>query len=145
MTYTIRRVSLGSALRIGLALGWLLALFPSLALAGLAMIVLRRVNDALGQVTPYELSLLGQTVARFDPLQIFGLTNFVQLVARLTGNGTTTFLLITLALTLAGAVIVVLTLLAFCVCYNVLAGAVGGLTLELRPASVVAEATADPQ
>ena len=40
MRYTIKRIGLGSALRVGLALGWLIALFPSLALAWLALAAL---------------------------------------------------------------------------------------------------------
>jgi hypothetical protein len=130
--YTIKRIGLGSALRVGLALGWLIALFPSLVLAWLALAALRRVDAALGQVTPYELSLLGQTVAHFDLLAAFGLTGLVQTVARLAGNGPATFLTIAVVLTLAGAAIVVVTVLAFCLCYNALAAAFGGLKLELR-------------
>jgi hypothetical protein len=132
--YTIKRIGLGSALRVGLLLGWLIALFPSLALAWVAMLALRRVNDALGQITPYELSLLGQTVARLDLIQLLGLTSLVQSVGRLAGGGWATFLTLAALLTLAGAAIVVVTLLAFCLCYNLLARAVGGIKLELEAA-----------
>ena len=131
MRYTIKRIGLGSALRVGLALGWLIALFPSLLLAWLALAALRRVDAALGQVTPYELNLLGQTVARFDLFAAFGLTGLVQTVARLAGNGPATFLTIAAVLTLAGAALVVVTVLAFCLGYNALAAAFGGLKLEL--------------
>jgi hypothetical protein len=132
MIYTIRRISLGSALRVGLALGWLIALFPSLVLAWLALVALRQVNTALSQVTPYELNLLGQTVARFDLFAALGLTGLVQAVARLAGNGPVTFLTIAAVLTVAGAAIILVTVLMFCLCYNALAAIFGGLKLELR-------------
>jgi hypothetical protein len=130
--YKVKRIGLGSALRVGLALGWLIALFPSLVVSWLAVGVLRRVNDALGQITPYEVSVLGQTIARLDLLQLLGLTGLVQSVGRLAGGGLGTFLTIAALLTLAGAAIVIITLLSFCLCYNLLAAAVGGLTLELE-------------
>jgi hypothetical protein len=134
LRYTIKRISLGSALRVGLALGWLIALFPSLTLAWLALAALRRINEALGQVAPYELSVLGQTIARLDLLQMLGLTELVQSVARLAGGGWATFFTLAAILTLAGAAIVVVTLLAFCLCYNLLAAAIGGIALELEAA-----------
>jgi hypothetical protein len=130
--YSIRRISLGSALKVGLFLGWLVALFPALALAWLALAALRRVDAALGQITPYDINLLGQTIARFDLLSAFGLTSLVQTVDRLAGNELLTFLTIVGVLTLAGAALVMVTLLAFCLCYNLLAAVFGGLKLELR-------------
>jgi hypothetical protein len=130
--YTVKRIGLGSALRVGLALGWLVALFPSLTLAWLALAALRRVDDALGQITPYELSVLGQPIAQLDLLQLLGLVEVVRTIARLAGDGWQTFLTITGLLTLAGAAIVVVTLLAFCLCYNLLAATVGGLKIELE-------------
>jgi hypothetical protein len=130
--YSIRRISLGSALKVGLFLGWLVALFPALALAWLALAALRRVDAALGQITPYDINLLGQTIARFDLLSAFGLTSLVQTIDRLAGNELLTFLTIVGVLTLAGAALVMVTLLAFCLCYNLLAAVFGGLKLELR-------------
>ena len=132
MKYRVKRIGLGSALRVGLALGWLIALFPSLIVSWLAVGVLRRVNDALGQISPYDVSVLGQTIARLDLLQLLGLTGLVQSIARLASGGWGTFFTIAALLTLAGAAIVVVTLLAFCLCYNLLAAAVGGLSLELE-------------
>ena len=132
MKYTIRRIDLRSAARVGLALGWLVALFPSLVLSWLALIALRSLSAALGRIAPYELSLLGQPVARLDPLQLLGLDRLARNVAALAGNGLLTFVLLAALLTLAGAAIVVVTLLAFCVCYNLLARLAGGIRLELE-------------
>ena len=135
MRYTIRRIDLGSAARVGLALGWLIALFPSLALSWLALLALRRLSAALGRVEPYELSVLGQTIARLDPLQLLGLDRLASRVAALDGNAPLTFVLLAALLTLAGAAIVVVTLLAFCLCYNLLARLSGGIRLDLEEAS----------
>lgn len=132
MEYTIKRIGLRSALRVGLALGWLVALFPSLALAGLAVVALRRVSAALGQIAPYDLSLLGQNIARFDLLQMFGLAGFAQAVGRLSGSPWPTFVGLAAILTLAGAAIFVVVALVFSLCYNLLAATLGGLKLELR-------------
>ena len=132
MKYTIRRIDLRSAARVGLALGWLVALFPSLVLSWLALIALRSLSAALGRIAPYELSLLGQPVARLDPLQLLGLDRLARNVAALAGNGLLTFVLLAALLTLAGAAIVVVTLLAFCLCYNLLARLSGGIRLDLE-------------
>jgi len=117
---------------VGLALGWLVALFPSLVLSWLALIALRSLSAALGRIAPYELSLLGQPVARLDPLQLLGLDRLARNVAALAGNGLLTFVLLAALLTLAGAALVVVTLLAFCLCYNLLARLSGGIRLDLE-------------
>lgn len=135
MRYTIRRIDLGSAARVGLALGWLIALFPSLALSWLALLALRGLSAALGRVERYELSVLGQTIARLDPLQLLGLDRLASQVAALAGNAPLTFVLLAALLTLAGAAIVVVTLLAFCLCYNLLARLSGGIRLDLEEVS----------
>ena len=50
MRYSIRRIGLGSALRMSLLLGWAVVLCPALCLAGLAVQALRTLSRALAQV-----------------------------------------------------------------------------------------------
>src|SRR3569832_1968567 len=74
MRYTVRRISLGSAAKVGLALGWLVALCPALCLAGVAIQVLRRVSAALGQIRSFDIGVLGQTIATIDLVSLLGLS-----------------------------------------------------------------------
>ena len=131
MRYTIRRISFGSAIKIGLALGWLVALCPALCLAGVAVQVLRRVSTALGQIRSFDITLLGQTVATIDLVSLLGLTSTAQTTAQLTSRIGVTFGMFTLVLTLVGAAVFLGAALLFSVGYNLLAGLVGGLEVEL--------------
>lgn len=132
MRYTVRRVSLGSAVRVGLALGWLVALCPALCLAGVAVQALRRVSAALGQIRAFDIGVLGQTIATIDLVSLLGLTGAAQTTAQLTSRLGVTFGLLTLALTLVGAAVFLGAALLFCLGYNLLARITGGLELELR-------------
>ena len=132
MRYTIRRISVGSALRSALLLGWLVALCPALCLAGVAIQALRRLSTALGQIKSYEISVLGQKIADLDLVSLLGLTGAAQTTAQLTSRIGVTFGLIVLGLTLAGAAVFVGGALLFSVGYNLLARWVGGLEVELH-------------
>jgi hypothetical protein len=132
MRYTVRRVSVGSALKTGLALGWLVALCPALCLAGVAVQALRRVSTALGQIRAFDISVLGQTIATIDLVSLLGLTGAAQTTAQLTSRLGVTFGLLTLALTLVGAAVFLGAALLFCLGYNLLARLAGGLEVELR-------------
>lgn len=136
MAYTINRISLLSALRVGLLLGWLVALLPSLAAAGLAVAVVQQLNAAFAQMAPYELSLLGQTVASIDPLAWLGLADAASSVGGLADQGGALFWMLTAGLTVVGGLGVALTAVLTCLCYNLVAGLGGGLRVELRPAAV---------
>ncbi len=131
MRYTIRRVSIGSAVKIALALGWLVALCPALCLAGVAVQVLRRVSAALGQIRSYDIALLGRTIATIDLVSLLGLSSAAQTTTQLTSRIGVTFGMFTLVLTLVGAAVFLGVALLFCIGYNLLARLVGGIKVEL--------------
>ena len=132
MRYTIRRISVGSALRSALLLGWLVALCPALCLAGVAVQVLRRVSTALGQIKAFDIAVLGQTLATIDLVALLGLSDAAQTTAQLTSRLGVTFALFALVLTLVGALVLAGAALLVSLGYNLLAGLVGGIEVELR-------------
>lgn len=131
MRYTIRRIRLGSAARLGCALGWLIALVPAMCLAALAVRVLRQIARALERVEPITLTVLGQELARIDILVALGLQSTAQTVDRLVTTLPATFIGLTLLLILAGALIFVAVALLASVGYNLLARLGWGLDVEL--------------
>jgi hypothetical protein len=130
--YNIRRIAPLSALRVGCAVGWLVALCPALCLAVAAIQVLQRLNQAFQRIEPLDISVLGQPVARIDFLEILRLNGSAQTVSRLTGNLSVTFLLLLLLLTAIGAATLAGTLLLFSGGYNLLSSLGGGLEVELQ-------------
>ena len=130
--YRIRRITPASALRVGCAAGWLVALCPALCLAGVAVQVLQRINQAFARIEPLEITVLGQQVARLDFLEILRLSAAAQIVARLVGSLPLTFVLLAAVLTLLGAVMLAVGVLFFSVGYNLLASWGGGLEVELN-------------
>ena len=132
MRYTIRRISIGSAVKIGLALGWLVALCPALCLAGVAVQVLRRVSAALGQIRTFDIGVLGQTIATIDLVSLLGLADAAQTTSQLTSRIGVTFGIFTLVLTLVGAAVFLGVALLFSIGYNLLAGLVGGIEVDLQ-------------
>lgn len=134
MRYIIRRIAPWSALRVGCAVGWLVALCPALCLTVVAIQALQRINQAFQRIEPLDISVLGQPVARIDFLEILRLSGSAQIVAQLVGNLRLTFLLLLLLLTLAGAAILAVALLLFSGGYNLLASLGGGFEVELQEA-----------
>jgi len=132
MRYTIKRITLGSALKVGLLLGWLVALLPAMGLAALAVLSLQGVSNAFGQVQTYDINVLGQSVASIDLLSLLGLSDEASRVGDLAALGWGLFGTLTLALTLLGGLMVAVTTLLVSLCYNLLAAVAGGLTVELR-------------
>jgi hypothetical protein len=133
MRYTIRRIAPGTALRVGCALGWLVALCPALGLAWLAAQLIQRLSQALAQIEPLEIALLGQPIARIDLLEILRLSTVAQVLDRLAANLPMTFLMIAFVLMLLGAAALAVAVLLFSVGYNLLARLGGGLEVELLP------------
>jgi hypothetical protein len=131
MRYTLRRIAPGAALRVGCAVGWLVALCPALCLALAAVQILQRLNQALVRIEPLDISVLGQPIARIDFLELLRLSAAAQAVARLASSLPTTFAIAALLLTVVGAVLVAAALLLFSVGYNVLSSIAGGLEVEL--------------
>ena len=142
-TYAVRRVSVTSALRVGLAVGPALALGPAILLAALFSQGLRQADRLLSGLRPFELNALGQPIARLDWLAIFGLQDIAQLTSRLAALGWLTFLGLTLLLTLVGGLIVALAVLLGAATYNVASAITGGLEVELRPTGDRADAGPD--
>ena len=134
MRYAIRRISLRSALKFGLLLGWLAALLPALGLAALVLWALQGVDAALGQVQTYEISLLGQSVATIDTLGLLGLSDEAGRVDALAGAGWGLFGSLALLFTLVGGAIAAVSSMLICLCYNFLAAWSGGIAVELREA-----------
>ena len=73
MRYSIRRIGIGSTLRLSLLLGWLVALCPAMCLAGAAVQILRIVGRAILQVETLDITVLGQKIATIDPLALLKL------------------------------------------------------------------------
>ena len=82
MRYSIRRIGLGSALRMSLLLGWVVALCPALCMAGLAMQLLRTLSRALAQVQTLDITVLGQNIATVDPLALLQLRDAAEGLAQ---------------------------------------------------------------
>jgi hypothetical protein len=132
MRYTIRRIAPGSALRVGCAVGWLVALCPALCLAMVAVQALQRVNQALARIEPIDITVLGSPVARIDFLEILRLSAAARIVTQLVASLPLTFVLLALLLLLAGAAVLAVTALLFSAGYNLLAAISRGLEIELQ-------------
>jgi len=133
MRYSIRRIGLGSTLRMSLLLGWAVALCPALCMAGLAVQALRTLSRALAQVQTLDITVLGQNIATVDPLALLQLRDAADMLNRLTAGLLATFLLLTLALLLVGGVMFVAVGLLVSLVYNLLAPLAGGIEVELQP------------
>jgi hypothetical protein len=144
--YSIQRITLTSAFKVGLTLGWVIALMPALVVAWLVTQVVARVYATVSGIQPFNITVLGQNVANIDPISILGQTNNVQTLTNLATNQAFTFIAVTLIVTIIGAILVLLCALLFCGGYNVLARLTGGFQLELKPwsASQAALPAGDP-
>jgi hypothetical protein len=103
-----------------------------MCLAGAAVQILRVVGRAVAQVETLDITVLGQKIATIDPLALLKLRGTAETVGQLSARLPITFGLITLLLTILGAVVFVVVGLLFSTAYNLLAPAVGGLQVELR-------------
>lgn len=133
MRYTVRSISLLSALRVGCALGWLIALCPAIGLAWLVGQAIQRINESVSRVETFNLEVFGQPIATIDLMQLLGLSNAASTVSELAANLGTTVIMLSLVLVAVGALAVALTVLLFCMGYNLLAALGGGIKVELRP------------
>jgi hypothetical protein len=132
MSYTIRKVSVGSAIRLGVTLGWIVALGPALGLAGLAVIAIQRLNQALVQLTPFSFSFLGQELARVDILELLKLQYAAQAVGQAATHAPATFLGLAALLALAGTLGVIVVTLFLALAYNLIGRLGWGLSVDLR-------------
>ena len=132
MRYSVRRIGIGSALRMSLLLGWAVALCPALCMAGLAVQALRTLSRALAQVQTLDITVLGQKVATVDLLALLQLRSTADSIDQLTAGLLGTFLLLTLSLLLVGGVMFVAVGILVSLVYNLLAPLAGGLEVELQ-------------
>jgi hypothetical protein len=132
MRYSVRRISLSSALRMSLLLGWAVALCPALCMAGLVVQALRALGRALAQVQTLDITVLGQKIATIDPLALLQLRGTANSIDRLNAGVVSTFLLLALALLVVGGVLFVAVGLLVSIVYNLLAPLAGGLEVELE-------------
>jgi hypothetical protein len=130
--YSIRRIKIGSALRMGCALAWAAALVPASCLAWAGLAILQRFDQALDRVEPLTLSVLGQEIARIDVLAILRLQPAVQAIDRLAAGGITTFLTLALLLALAGGLVLLAAWLLLVFGYNLLGRYGLGLEVEVQ-------------
>ncbi len=133
MYYTVRRVSIWSAVRMAVTLGWLIALGPALLIAWLAVRALETAQQALNRVQNIEVGAFGQTLASFDMLGVLGLQQAATTTNQLTANTNATFLTFVVAFLVIGTLMCVITAVLLALAYNLLASLGGGLRLELRP------------
>ena len=134
MRYTIRRIGLTSVARLGCLLSGLAVFPPALFLAGLTVAALQRIHEALQQIEPLTLSLLGQELVRIDLLDALRLQPVASRVAELAQGPVLAFRSLTLILVLTGAGLATLSAVLIAVAYNLLARAGWGLAVELRDA-----------
>ena len=135
MQYTIRRIDLPSAVRVGCIVGWLVAFLPAVCLAGLGVFIVQGVNQAFEQVKPLTLSILGQEVLRIDLLNVLQLQPLAQAIHPWAQNSMFTFVVLTGLALLLGSILWMLTGLMVCVIYNLIARLGWGLGMDLVEAS----------
>jgi len=132
MRYTIRGISIGSALRLGIMLGWIVVLGPALGLAGITVLLLQRLNQALIQITPFSFSLLGQELARIDVLDLLKLQYAAHAVGQAATHASATFLGLAGLLLVSGTFLAVVGALLFALAYNLIGRLGWGLKVELH-------------
>jgi len=130
--FTVRRIGLTSVARLGCLLSGLAALPPAACVAGFTVAALQRIHEALQQIEPLTLTLLGQELVRIDLLDALRLQPVALRVAELAQSPLLTFRSLTLILALSGAVLATLSAVLIAVAYNLFARAGWGLSLELR-------------
>jgi hypothetical protein len=129
----VRRITWRSALRVGLATGWLLSLFPAMAVAFGVVQVLATLSAVVASIEPFNIQIMGASLGAIDPIQFLGQQQNAAQLATLAASGGLIFLAVTLALTLFGGALVVAGVVLFVAAYNALAKWVGGLEVELAP------------
>jgi hypothetical protein len=134
MKVRIQRISPASLAKMGCFLGTIVAFLPSL-LCGLLGLGLGRVLlEWLASWEELSISVLGQEIARFDLIEFLGLQEVVVYLQTLTAASGWAFLLAALLLALAAGVVLAVVVALVGLAYNLLAGATGGLVMEMTAA-----------
>lgn len=132
MRYYVRQIGMGSVGRFGCLLGWLIALLPSLCIAGLFVVVVQRVHDALARVQPVNVTVLGQQIVHLDFLDLLQLQPLNAGITPWAQAPLMTFVAMTFVLTILGAALWMMMLLLVGLGYNLIARLGFGLELELK-------------
>lgn len=131
MKVAIRRVSLASLAKFGCLLGMVAAFLPSLlcGLIGLSLAnLLRRWLEGWQEMT---ISLLGQEIARLDLVDLLALDRLLELLQILTSASGAVLALAVLTLAVVSSVLLAVIIALVGLVYNLLAGATGGLIVEM--------------
>ncbi|MEN9934957.1 MAG: hypothetical protein RLZZ387_1536 [Chloroflexota bacterium] len=144
MRYTIRRIAPTSALRVGCALGWLLALPPALLVAWLVVRAVRIASDSLQglrdaevRLPTFDIPVVGLIDLGTVPVDLtgpLGLDDRSRQVAELVDRLPQIFAGTTFALVAVGALAVAAVVVLFSLGYNLLARLGFGLEVELDAA-----------
>ena len=131
MRYTIRRIDLGSIARLGLFLGWLVALLPAVLVAGVTVLTMQKVSEALQQVKPFTFEILGQQVAQLDLINMLQLQPVQQTIQPWVQTPWLTFFTLALGLILIGGFFWMFTGVMAGMVYNGMAQLGLGLCVDL--------------
>jgi uncharacterized membrane protein len=132
MKVAIRRVGLASLARMGCLLGVVAAFLPSLLCGLLGLGLMVRAYAWLQQVQGVSIAMGGFRIATFDLVEMMGLEGVMQALQVVTSASWAVLFLGVLALSLLAGLFLALIALAVGLAYNGLAGATGGIVVELR-------------
>jgi hypothetical protein len=93
--------------------------------------VARLLLQWLGTWQELSISVLGQEIARFDLVEFLGLQEVLAYLQSLTAASGWVFLIAALLLALASGVILAVIIALVGLAYNLIAGATGGLVVEM--------------
>ncbi|MBI5029981.1 MAG: hypothetical protein HZB51_05595 [Chloroflexi bacterium] len=131
MRYMVRRIDLASIARLGLFLGWIIVLVPAMIVAGAGVIAIEKINEALAQVKPFSIDLLGQQLMRVDLINLLQLQPVQQTIQPWAETPWLTFLTLTLGLLLVGGFLWMFTGLMAGMLYNIIARLGLGLMVDM--------------
>jgi hypothetical protein len=141
MRYSVHRVGPGSVARLAFLIGVGLSLVPGLCMGCLVIQAARRLAATFAgmrtvtvELPPVDLGLTKLEVPSFqvDLVNQAGLAGAAQAVQGVLDNAGATMLWIALAISVIGALALGLAAVVAALLYNVLAGAFGGIEVELQ-------------
>ena len=131
MKYTVRRISLAPLAKFGCLLGTLASLLPSLLCSLSALRLLGLLRRWLEGWQEGEIEMLGLTVS-LDFIELLGLEPVLKLLQSIGPIPWTFFVLAVVVISVAGGLLIALTVYLTGLGYNFLAWLTGGLVVELR-------------
>jgi hypothetical protein len=131
MKVAIRRINLGSLVKLGCLLGVVAAFLPSLLCGLLAMGLANVVLGWLESWQELTISLLGQEVASFDLVRFLSMEGFADILRLLTSASGVALLLAVFLLAIGSGLVLALMVTLVGLAYNLLSRATGGLVVEM--------------